>query len=76
MFCPRYYCIHLSIENTRISNENSKTIHGFEFNLICNCFSHENRQGPVSPEVTLKAFNFIDNQLLQTHVADLGCKTG
>lgn len=58
-----------------MSNEN-KTILGFEFNLICEFFTSTNRQGPGSPEMTLKALSFIDNLTKQSRIADLGCGTG
>ena len=34
-----------------MSNEN-KSIHDFDFNLICEFFSSMERQGPGSPDVT------------------------
>jgi len=34
------------------------------------------RQGPGSPEVTLKALSFIDNLTEQSRIADIGCGTG
>ena len=43
-----------------MSNEN-KSIHDFDFNLICEYFASIERQGPGSPEITLKALGFIDN---------------
>ena len=43
-----------------MSNEN-KSIHEFDFNLICEYFASVERQGPGSREVTLKALSFIDN---------------
>jgi hypothetical protein len=43
-----------------MSNEN-KSIHEFDFSLICEYFSNIERQGPGSPEVTLKALSFINN---------------
>lgn len=58
-----------------MSNEN-KTIHDFDFNLICEYFSSMERQGPGSPEVTLKALSFIDNLTKQSQIADIGCGTG
>lgn len=58
-----------------MSNEN-KTIHEFDFNLICEFFSNMERQGPGSPEVTLKALSFIDNLTERSRIADLGCGTG
>lgn len=58
-----------------MSNEN-KTIHEFDFNLICDFFSSMQRQGPGSPEVTLKALSFIDNLTENSLIADIGCGTG
>ena len=58
-----------------MSNEN-KSIHEFDFNLICEYFSSVERQGPGSPEVTLKALDFIENLSVQSRIADLGCGTG
>lgn len=59
----------------KMSNEN-KTIHDFELNLICDFFSNMERQGPGSPEVTLKALSFIDNLTEKSLIADIGCGTG
>lgn len=58
-----------------MSNDNS-SIHEFDFNLICEYFSQIERQGPGSPEVTLKALSFIDNLTEKSHIADIGCGTG
>ena len=58
-----------------MSNEN-KSIHEFDFNLICEYFSSIERQGPGSPEVTIKALSFIDNLTENSHIADIGCGTG
>ncbi len=58
-----------------MSNEN-KTIHEFELKLICDFFSNMERQGPGSPEVTIKALSFIDNLTDKSRIADLGCGTG
>jgi SAM-dependent methyltransferase len=59
-----------------MSNENNKSIHDFDFNLICEFFSYMERQGPGSPEVTLKALSFIDNLTDKSLIADIGCGTG
>jgi Methylase involved in ubiquinone/menaquinone biosynthesis len=59
-----------------MSNENITTIHEFDFTLICEFFSLMERQGPGSPEATLKALSFIDNLTEQSQIADLGCGTG
>ena len=58
-----------------MSNEN-KTISEFDLNLICEYFSYVERQGPGSPETTLKALSFIDNLTDQSQIADIGCGTG
>jgi len=58
-----------------MSNEN-KSIHEFDFNLICEYFSAIERQGPGSREVTLKALSFIDNLTSESRIADIGCGTG
>jgi SAM-dependent methyltransferase len=58
-----------------MSNEN-KSIHEFDFNLICGYFSSLERQGPGSPEVTIKALSFIDNLTDKSRIADIGCGTG
>jgi SAM-dependent methyltransferase len=58
-----------------MSNEN-KSIHEFDFNLICEYFSSLERQGPGSPEVTTKALSFVDNLTDESLIADIGCGTG
>jgi SAM-dependent methyltransferase len=57
-------------------NTDNKSIHEFEFELICEYFSTLKRQGPGSPEITAKALGFIDNLTARSHVADIGCGTG
>ncbi|HNQ68176.1 MAG TPA: class I SAM-dependent methyltransferase [Bacteroidales bacterium] len=58
-----------------MSNEN-KSIHEFDFDLICEYFSSIERQGPGSPEATIKALSYIDNLSEKSHIADIGCGTG
>lgn len=58
-----------------MSNDN-KSIHEFDFALICEYFSSLERQGPGSPEVTIKALGFIDNLTKDSRIADIGCGTG
>lgn len=58
-----------------MSTEN-KSIHEFDFSLICEYFSSINRQGPGSDEATIKALGFIDNLTSESQIADLGCGTG
>ncbi len=53
-----------------------KSIHEFDFALICEYFSSLERQGPGSPEATLKALGFIDNLTNDSRIADIGCGTG
>jgi SAM-dependent methyltransferase len=57
-------------------SDNNKSIHEFDFNLICDYFLYLERQGPGSPEVTIKALSFIDNLTDESHIADIGCGTG
>ena len=58
-----------------MSNEN-KTILEIDVNLICEFFLNVERQGPGSPDVTLKALSFVDNLTDKSLIADLGCGTG
>lgn len=58
-----------------MSDEN-KSIHEFDFNLICEYFALMERQGPGSPEMTIKAVSFIDNLTEVSQIADIGCGTG
>jgi len=58
-----------------MGNENT-SIHEFDFELICEYFSGMERQGPGSPEATLKALNFIDHLTNESKIADIGCGTG
>lgn len=71
LLCFHEYAIYIK----KMSNEN-KTIHEFDINLICEYFLNTERQGPGSPEVTLKALSFIDNLADRSLIADLGCGTG
>ncbi|MDR0683414.1 MAG: class I SAM-dependent methyltransferase [Prevotella sp.] len=57
-------------------NDENKSIHEFDMNLICEYFSQLERQGPGSPEMTVKALNFIDNLTAESQILDLGCGTG
>ena len=58
-----------------MSNKN-KSIHEFDVNLICEYFSHFERQGPGSPEITVKALSFIEGIDEKSKIADIGCGTG
>lgn len=56
--------------------QDTPSIHDFDFSLICEYFAALERQGPGSPEVTLKALSFIDGLTLDSRIADIGCGTG
>jgi len=58
-----------------MSNEN-KSIHELDINLIYEYFSSTNRQGPGSPETTIKALSFINHLTNKSRIADIGCGTG
>ncbi len=58
-----------------MSNE-KQTIHEFDFNIIHDYFSTTERQGPGSPEETLKALSFIAGLTGKSKIADIGCGTG
>ncbi|AUB58822.1 methyltransferase type 11 [Methanobacterium sp. MZ-A1] len=58
-----------------MSNEN-QTIHEFDLNIIYDYFQNTERQGPGSPEITLKALSFIDGLTAESKIADIGCGTG
>ena len=55
-----------------MSNEN-KSIHEFDFSLICEYFSSVERQGPGSAETTIKALSFVEGLTDKSLIADLGC---
>ena len=57
-------------------SDEHKSIHDFDFKLICEYYSGLERQGPGSPEVTIKALSFIDNLTNESKIADIGCGTG
>lgn len=58
-----------------MSKEN-KSIHEFDINLICQYFASVERQGPGSPDVSVKALSFIENLSESSYIADIGCGTG
>lgn len=57
-------------------NDQNKSIHEFDFELICEYYANLERQGPGSPDVTLKALSFIDNLSDNSRIADIGCGSG
>ena len=57
-----------------MKNENTSPL---DFDqLICEYFASLKRQGPGSPEMTIKALSFMDNLNEISQTADLGCGTG
>ncbi len=58
-----------------MENEN-KSIHEFDINLICEYFLAIERQGPGSEEATKKALSFITNLSEKSNILDIGCGTG
>jgi len=57
-------------------NNEKQTIHEFDLNIIYDFFSNSERQGPGSPEETLKALGFISGLTEKSKIADIGCGTG
>jgi len=57
-------------------NNEKQTIHEFDLNIIYDFFSNTERQGPGSPEETLKALGFISGLTEKSKIADIGCGTG
>nr|WP_321390330.1 class I SAM-dependent methyltransferase [uncultured Desulfuromusa sp.] len=57
-------------------NDEIKSIHEFDLELICQYYSTLERQGPGSPEITIKALSFIDNLNDTSLIADIGCGSG
>jgi len=57
-------------------DKENKSIHEFDLNLICEYYATVERQGPGSPEVTVKALSFVDNLNGESRIADIGCGTG
>jgi SAM-dependent methyltransferase len=58
-----------------MSKEN-KSIHEFDISLICEYYSSVERQGPGSPEITIKALSFVDKLTHESRIIDIGCGTG
>lgn len=57
-------------------SNHDKSIHEFDFTLICEYFSSLERQGPGSREITVKALSFIDSLKQDSRIVDIGCGTG
>jgi len=56
--------------------QENKSVHDFDVNLICEYYSNFERQGPGASETTIKALSFIDNIKGLSQIADIGCGTG
>ena len=56
--------------------DENRSIHEFDLELLCEFFSSLERQGPGSPEATIKALSFIDNLGDESLIADIGCGSG
>ena len=59
-----------------MNKENKKSIHEFDFSLICEYFSSIDRQGPGSEDMTKLAISYIEGLSADSKIADLGCGTG
>lgn len=46
------------------------------FDLLIETHKSLERQGPGSPEMTLRALSFVENLNENSRIADLGCGTG
>ncbi|NOU59525.1 class I SAM-dependent methyltransferase [Marinifilum caeruleilacunae] len=57
-------------------SEDIKSIHEFDLSLLAEYFSNLERQGPGSPEITLKALSFVENLNKDSKIADIGCGSG
>ena len=57
-------------------NNEDNTNYGLDVNLICDFFMGMDRQGPGSPDMTLKALSFLEGLDERSRIADLGCGTG
>lgn len=57
-------------------NTEKQTIHDFDLNIIYDFFLNSERQGPGSPEETLRALSFINGLTEKSKIADIGCGTG
>jgi len=57
-------------------NNEKQTIHEFDMHIIYDYFANSERQGPGSPEITLKALSFIEGLTEKSKIADIGCGTG
>jgi len=54
----------------------NKSIHELDLSLISDYFGGIERQGPGSPEITVKALGFITGLSGSSRIADIGCGAG
>ena len=59
------------IKNLQNMKAEEQTICDFDMNIVYEYFSNVERQGPGSPEITLKALSFIDNLTSTSRIADI-----
>ncbi|MCK9169752.1 MAG: class I SAM-dependent methyltransferase [Treponema sp.] len=59
-----------------MAENNGAAILNFTPDLICDYFGRLERQGPGSPESTVRALHFIDGLSDRSEIADLACGTG
>nr|WP_321406043.1 class I SAM-dependent methyltransferase [uncultured Carboxylicivirga sp.] len=57
-------------------SDNIKSIHELDLEIIVDYYSTVKRQGPGSPDITLKALSFIEGLNESSQIVDLGCGTG
>jgi ubiquinone/menaquinone biosynthesis C-methylase UbiE len=57
-------------------NNEAKSIHEFEYELIAEYYSLLDRQGIGSPEATRKALSFVEELTAKSKIIDIGCGTG
>lgn len=65
----------LRIREKEMTDKN-KSIHEFDLQLIVDYFANVERQGPGSPEITIKALSFIENLNENSLIADIGSGSG
>lgn len=65
------------IKTKEMNNDNNNGgIHEWDVEMICSFLLDAERQGPGSPQMTIKAREFIDGLTDDSLIADLGCGTG
>ncbi|MCU4163933.1 class I SAM-dependent methyltransferase [Carboxylicivirga caseinilyticus] len=57
-------------------SDNIKSIRELDLEIIVEYYSTVKRQGPGSPDITLKALSFIEGLTESSQIVDLGCGSG